>query len=134
MEKEQRYQVVVHSKVQDGYRRAGFALQKGPNLLMDVTAAQIEQFKADSRLVFGSQDPMPTEPLDDLSKGLSQDNSDDKAQHRVDGVLVPADLTVEQLKTKLNELNVAFAKDAKKPDLVALLETAMSSTTSKEGE
>ncbi|EJS83110.1 hypothetical protein AAUPMC_21411, partial [Pasteurella multocida subsp. multocida str. Anand1_cattle] len=35
---------------------------------------------------------------------------------------------------KLNELNIAFTKDAKKSDLVALLETAMSSTTSKEGE
>lgn len=49
-----RYQVVVHNKIKDGYRRAGFELQKGANLLMDVTAEQVAQLKADPRLTFGS--------------------------------------------------------------------------------
>ncbi len=130
---EPRYQVVVHNKIKDGYRRAGFSLQKGPNLLMGVTAAQIEQFKADPRLVFGSQDPMPTESIEDAEKRL-QGNADGSAKSNVGGSPLPADLTVEQLKNKLNELNVAFGKDAKKADLVALLETAIQSTEPKEDE
>ena len=132
MEKEQRYQVVVHNKVQDGYRRAGVALQKGPNLLMDITQAQIDQFKSDPRLVFDSQDPMPTEPLDDgLPKRLPENGESDETQHSLDGGLLPADLTVEQLKAKLAELGVEFAGSAKKADLVALLEAALAP---KDGE
>lgn len=130
---EPRFQVVVHNKVKDGYRRAGFALQKGPNLLMDVTETQIAALRADPRLVFGSQDPMPTENIEETEKRL-QGNTDGGEKSRLENSPLPADLTVEQLKTKLAELGVNFDKNAKKADLVALLETATQSTEPKEDE
>ncbi|AKD37523.1 64 kDa virion protein [Pasteurella multocida subsp. multocida OH4807] len=65
------YQVVVFNKTdKDGYRRAGFSLLKGSNLLTNVTQAQIEQFKADARLVFGSQTPMPIESIKEAEQRL----------------------------------------------------------------
>lgn len=130
---EPRFQVVVHNKVKDGYRRAGFALQKGPNLLMDVTETQIAALRADSRLVFGSQDPMPTESIEETEKRL-QGNTDGGEKSRLENSPLPADLTVEQLKAKLAELGVNFDKNAKKADLVALLETATQSIEPKEDE
>ncbi|WP_044469794.1 HI1506-related protein [Mannheimia massilioguelmaensis] len=125
-----RYQVVVHNKIKDGYRRAGFSLQKGANLLMDVTEAQIATFKADPRLVFGSQDPMPTESILRAEKRL-QGNADGGAQSTVVDNLLPADLTVSQLKAALTEKGVEFADGAKKADLVALLETTTQAETNK---
>lgn len=130
---EPRFQVVVHNKIKDGYRRAGFALQKGPNLLMDVTEAQIAVLKADPRLVFGSQDPMPTESIEDAEKRL-QGNADSGAKSDVVDSPLPADLTVEQLKAKLTELGIEFDKKANKDELVALLEKAPQATEPKEDE
>lgn len=130
---EPRFQVVVHNKIQDGYRRAGFALQKGPNLLTGVTETQIAALRADPRLVFGSQDPMPTESIEETEKRL-QGNADGGEKSRLENSPLPADLTVEQLKTKLTELGIEFDKSAKKPALVALLETATQTTEPKEDE
>ncbi|SUT89814.1 Mu-like prophage FluMu protein gp35 [[Actinobacillus] rossii] len=130
---EPRFQVVVHNKVKGGYRRAGFALQKGPNLLMGVTETQIAALRADPRLVFGSQDPMPTESIEKTEKRL-QGNTDGSEKSRLENSPLPADLTVEQLKAKLAELGVNFDKKAKKADLVALLETATQATEPKEDE
>ena len=130
---EPRYQVVVHNKIQDGYRRAGFALQKGPNLLTGVTETEIAALRADPRLVFGSQDPMPTESIEETERRL-QGNADGGAKSNVVDSPLPADLTVEQLKAKLAELDIPFEKKAKKDELVALLETATQSTEPKEDE
>lgn len=121
MEKEQRYQVVVHSKVQDGYRRAGISLQQGDNLLKNLTLEQLEQFKADARLVVQE---VLEQGGESGAKGLPENGeaAPPQSEQLSEGVL-PADLTVEQLKAKLKELNVEFAKEAKKADLVALLES-----------
>lgn len=122
---EQRYQVVVHNKIKDGYRRAGFELQKGANLLMDVTAEQVAQLKADPRLTFGSQDPMPTDPMptesiEEAEKRLAKDSKTEN-------------MTVAQLQEKLSELGVEFDKSAKKADLVTALETALAAQKDAEG-
>lgn len=130
---EPRFQVVVHNKVKDGYRRAGLALQKGPNLLTGVTETQIAALRADPRLVFGSQDPMPTENIEETEKRL-QGNTDGGAESRLEDSPLPADLTVEQLKAKLAELDIPFEKKAKKDELVTLLETATQSIEPKEDE
>lgn len=114
-----RYQVVVHNKIKDGYRRAGFELQKGANLLMDVTAEQVAQLKADPRLTFGSQDPMPTESIEEAEKRLAKDSKKEN-------------MTVAQLQEKLTELGVEFDKSAKKADLVTALETALAKQSVKD--
>ncbi|MFY1027122.1 HI1506-related protein [Actinobacillus seminis] len=107
-----RYQVVVHNKIKDGYRRAGFSLQKGENLLIDVTHKQLEQLKADPRLIFVSQNPMLTESIKDTEKPLSTEGN-------------LSNLTVAKLQEKLTKLGVEFDKSAKKADLVTALETAL---------
>ncbi len=107
-----RYQVVVHNKIKDGYRRAGFSLQKGENLLIDVTHKQLEQLKADPRLIFVSQNPMLTESIKDTEKPLSTEGN-------------LSNLTVAKLQEKLTKLGVEFDKSAKKAELLDALETAL---------
>ncbi len=124
---EKRYQVVVHNRAHSGYRRAGFVLEKGQNLLMDVTDTQIAAFKADPRLVFGSQDPMPTETIEAAEQRLLSENGEsDGALSSVDDGLLPADLdlTVEQIKEKLTALGIKFDAKAKKSTLLELLANA----------
>ncbi len=127
---EKRYQVVVHNRAHSGYRRAGFVLEKGQNMLMDVTDTQIAAFKADPRLVFGSQDPMPTETIEAAEQRLLSENGEsDGALSSVDDGLLPADLdlTVEQIKEKLTALGIKFNGKLKKPELLELLANAAES-------
>ncbi len=124
---EKRYQVVVHNRAHSGYRRAGFVLEKGQNLLMDVTDTQIAAFKADPRLVFGSQDPMPTETIEAAEQRLLSENGEsDGALSDMDAKVLPADLdlTVEQIKEKLTALGIKFDAKAKKSTLLELLANA----------
>ncbi len=120
------YQVVVFNKTgKEGYRRAGVSLLKGANLLKNVTQAQIEQFKADPRLVFGSQDPMPTESTEETEQRLlSEVHSDHSSPQGASNTALPDDLTVEQIKALLTEQGVHFSKSAKKAELIALWNAA----------
>lgn len=121
--------VLVANKVADGYRRAGFSLQKGENTLT-VTAEQLVQIKSDPRLAVLNVEPQ-TQTGENTPKGLSENGEGAEAQRGLDGGTLPADLTVEKLKAKLTELGVEFAGSAKKADLVALLEAALAP---KDGE
>lgn len=117
------YQVVVFNKTnKDGYRRAGLALLKGENTLQNVTSAQIEKLKTDPRLVIQSQTEMAQENRD--SKRVSEEHTDNPPPQRVEDQVLPANLTVEQLKTALTKKGIEFHKSAKKDELVALLEQA----------
>ncbi|AAP95129.1 hypothetical protein A6046_03355 [[Haemophilus] ducreyi] len=117
-----KYQVVVFNKTnKDGYRRAGFSLLKGANLLMDVDDTQIEQLKADPRLVFGSQDPMPTETIEEAEQRLLSENpKGDALPQGMEGGVSLADLTVAQL----DALSIEYKASATKAELIALLEQA----------
>lgn len=124
---EERYQVVVHNRAHSGYRRAGFVLEKGQNLLMDVTAAQIAAFKADPRLVFGSQDPMPTETIEEAELRLLPENNQTTPETsglESDVLSADLDLTVEQIKEKLTALGMPFNAKSKKSELLTLLAQA----------
>lgn len=117
------YQVVVFNKTdKDGYRRAGVVLSQGENNLTNITAAQLAQFKADPRLVLQSQTEMVQENRD--SKEVSEVHTDNPPPQRVEDQVLPANLTVEQLKTALTKKGIEFHKSAKKDELVALLEQA----------
>ena len=121
--------VLVANKVADGYRRAGFNLQKGENTLT-VTAEQLVQIKSDPRLAVLNVEPQ-IQTGENTPKGLPENGEGAEAQRGLDGGALPADLTVDQLKAKLTELGVEFAGSAKKADLVALLEAALAP---KDGE
>lgn len=109
--------VIVHNRIKDGYRRAGLSLSKGENRFETLSAAQLAALKGDPRLSVVEADK-------DGSKGLHQERADNETHKVVDGVS-PANLTVEQLKTKLAELNIEFKASANKAELVALLEQAL---------
>ncbi len=113
---------LVKNKIKNGYRRAGISLQQGDNLLENLTFEQLEQLKSDARLVVQTVFEKGGESG---AKWLPEngETAPPQTEQLSEGVL-PADLTVEQLKAKLKELNVKFAKEAKKADLVALLESA----------
>ncbi|MGR6980814.1 HI1506-related protein [Testudinibacter sp. P27/CKL/0425] len=127
---ETRYQVVVHNRAHSGYRRAGFVLEKGQNLLMDVTDTQIAAFKADPRLVFGSQDLMPTETITEAEQRLlSESHQITPETSGLESDVLPADLdfTVDEIKTKLTALGIKYNSKAKKPELLELLAQAAES-------
>lgn len=126
------FNVVVQNPVAAGYRRAGFSLQKGENQLSNITAEQLAQIKADIRLAITDATPMAADGKD-LSKGLSQDDKSEQGEKGLGGGVLPASLTVEQLKAKLTELGVTFKSSANKPELVALLEEVLN-TFPKEDE
>ncbi|MGX2947355.1 HI1506-related protein [Frederiksenia canicola] len=127
------FEVLVQNRVAEGYRRAGFALQKGENQLRGVTAEQLAQIKADIRLAVSHAAPMVADGQA-LSQGLSQDDKGQQGEKSVGGSLLPATLTVEQLKAKLTELGIAFKPSAHKPELIALLEAALSAEKNNGGE
>lgn len=118
------FNVVVQNPVANGYRRAGFSLQKGENQLSYITAEQLAQIKADIRLAITDATPMAADDKD-LSKGLSQGDKSEQDEKGLGGGVLPASLTVEQLKAKLTELGATFKPSANKPELVALLEEVL---------
>ncbi|RRN04679.1 hypothetical protein EIM44_04370 [Bibersteinia trehalosi] len=128
MDNTQLFSAVVQNKVKDGYRRAGISLAKGENVLPSITETQLKQLQADPRLVVTQTEQAS---LQNGGKGLSQHSPDDGSKSNLDGGVVPANLTVEQLKAKLTELGVEFKSDALKAELVGLLTTALKP---KEGE
>lgn len=128
MDNTQLFSAVVQNKIKDGYRRAGISLAKGENVLPSITETQLKQLQADPRLVVTQTEQAS---LQEGNKGLSQHSPNDDKKSNLDGGVVPANLTVEQLKAKLTELGVEFKSDALKAELVALLTTALKS---KEGE
>lgn len=125
------YLVVVQNRIRHGYRRAGLALVEGENRLENVSESALLQLKADPRLAVISMEEMPAQSDQNSSKGLSQHSPDDGGKSNLDGGVVPANLTVEQLKAKLTELGVEFKSDALKAELVALLTAVLKP---KEGE
>lgn len=121
------YLVVVQNRIRNGYRRAGFALAEGANNLENVSESALLQLKADPRLVVSSVEAMSAQSNPKSPKGLPEDNSGGKGGQKVDLGALPTDLntlTVEQLKSKLTELNVEFAKNANKATLIELLENS----------
>lgn len=117
------YDVVVSNKIKHGYRRAGFSLAAGENKIEGITESQLAQLQADRRLVVKKAEPTSGEKD---NKGLSEHSKTSSTQSKqLSESLLPADLTVDQLKAKLTELNVEFAKSAKKDELIALLENAL---------
>lgn len=128
MDNTQLFSAVVQNKIKDGYRRAGISLAKGENVLPSITETQLKQLQADPRLVVTQTEQAS---LQEGNKGLSQHSPDDGGKSNLDGGVVPANLTVEQLKAKLTELGVEFKSDALKAELMDLLTTALKS---KEGE
>lgn len=121
------YLVVVQNRIRNGYRRAGFALAEGENHLENVPENALVQLKADPRLVVSSVEAMSAQSNPKSPKGLPEDNSGRKGGQKVDLGALPADLntlTVEQLKNKLTELNVEFAKNANKATLIELLKNS----------
>lgn len=128
MDNTQLFSAVVQNKIKDGYRRAGISLAKGENVLPSITETQLKQLQADPRLVVTQTEQAS---LQEGNKGLSQHSPDDGGKSNLDGGVVPANLTVEQLKAKLTELGVEFKSDALKAELMALLTAVLKP---KEGE
>ncbi|EEY13313.1 HI1506-related protein [Mannheimia haemolytica] len=128
MDNTQLFSAVVQNKIKDGYRRAGISLAKGENVLPSITETQLKQLQADPRLVVTQTEQAS---LQNGGKGLSQHSPDDGIKSNLDGGVVPANLTVEQLKAKLTELGVEFKSDALKAELVAILTATLKP---KEGE
>ncbi|UXN35500.1 HI1506-related protein [Avibacterium paragallinarum] len=114
--------IIVKNRIKEGYRRAGLALAKGDNRFSpeSLTPAQLAALQADLRLSVVLETHEGGHP-----KGLSGNGEDNKTQSEMDNQLVPANLTVEQLKTKLSELAIEFKASSKKEELVALLEAAL---------
>lgn len=115
--------ILVKNRIKEGYRRAGIVLAKGDNRFAQesLTPAQLAALKADLRL------SVVLEAVENNGgdKGVSGNGTDNQTESEVDNQLVPADLTVEQLKAKLTELGIAFKSSSKKDELVALLENAL---------
>lgn len=112
--------VVVKNKTKNGYRRAGFSLQPGDNVLANITVAQFEQLKADQRLVVQEVE------TGEGGKGLPKSNpNNSKSGKQLSWGTLPADLTVEKLKAQLTELGVEFKANAVKAELVELLAQAL---------
>ncbi|MDW0617364.1 HI1506-related protein [Mannheimia haemolytica] len=128
MDNTQLFSAVVQNKIKDGYRRAGISLAKGENVLPSITETQLKQLQADPRLVVTQTEQAS---LQNGGKGLSQHSPNDGIKSNLDGGVVPANLTVEQLKAKLTELGVEFKSDALKAELVAILTATLKP---KEGE
>lgn len=116
--------IKVYNPVKAGYRRAGMALEKGENIFIftALDSAKITALQSDHRLSVVIEQ-MDTAQLEEMQQRLSEDVEDSHTSTLVGPMLLPADLTVEQLKTHLRERGVAFASSAKKEELVALLQT-----------
>ncbi|TID15841.1 hypothetical protein JO83_10510 [Avibacterium paragallinarum] len=115
--------IIVKNRIKEGYRRAGIALAKGDNRFSQehLTQSQLDALNADPRLSV----VLETVENNGGDKGVSGNGTDNKTESEVDNQLVPANLTVEQLKTKLSELAIEFKASSKKEELVALLEAAL---------
>lgn len=117
--------IIVKNRLKDGYRRAGIALSKGDNTFSEeeLTPSQLHALQNDPRLsvVLGAVENYGG------GEGLSGNGTGNKTESEMDDKLVPANLTIEQLKAKLTDLHVEFTANAKKAELVALLESALKS-------
>lgn len=115
--------IIVKNRIKEGYRRAGLALAKGDNRFSpeSLTPAQLAALHADPRLSV----VLETVENNGGSEGVSGNSADNQTESEMDNQLVSANLTVEQLKTKLSELAIEFKASSKKEELVALLEAAL---------
>ena len=116
-------QILVKNRVKDGYRRAGLALAKGDNQLDNITDAQLAQLQADARLSVVVSDATPN---GGNNQKLPENNQGGDTPQTVVNSVLPANLTVDQIKDKLTALNIQFNNKAVKAELVALLEAAQS--------
>lgn len=116
--------IIVKNRIKEGYRRAGLALAKGDNRFSpeSLTPAQLAALHVDPRLSV----VLETVENNGGSEGVSGNSADNQTESEMDNQLVSANLTVEQLKTKLSELAIEFKASSKKEELVALLEAAIS--------
>lgn len=113
--------VVVQNRLKEGYRRAGFSFHLGENTLTTVSASQLAQLKADSRLVVQvTQQTSSAEGGKGVSKEL-EGGGEPKSLHTDTPTADLTVLTAEQLKAKLTELGIAFKQSATKAELIALL-------------
>ncbi|WP_308569912.1 HI1506-related protein [uncultured Haemophilus sp.] len=116
--------VVVQNRLKDGYRRAGLSLHKGDNVFENLSATQIAALKGDARLVVKEITATDGEKS---GEGLSKGNANRDEEKSIREEPLPADLntlTVEQLKNALRERGKTFDGNAKKADLIALLNGA----------
>ena len=116
--------VVVQNRLKDGYRRAGLSLHKGDNFLENLSATQIAALKGDARLVV--KDITATDG-EKSGEGVSEGNANRDEEKSIREDPLPTDLntlTVEQLKNALRERGRTFDGNAKKADLIALLNGA----------
>lgn len=113
--------VLVQNRITEGYRRAGLSLHKGDNIFENLSETQIAALKGDARLVVKE-----TFQIDGETSGevLSESDTDCDAQKALQEDSLPTDLntlTVEQLKNLLRRRGKTFDGNAKKADLIALL-------------
>lgn len=95
--------LVVNCAAHNGYRRAGFKLQRGRNTLNEVTEAQRATLAADPRLMIeSSSEAVP------LEKNLADKDL--------------TTLKVSELKTLAEGLGVEGFSNMKKEDLIAAIE------------
>ena len=116
--------VVVQNRLKDGYRRAGLSLHKGDNVFENLSATQIAALKGDASLVV--KDITATD-AEKSGEGLSEGNANRDEEKSIREDPLPTDLntlTVEQLKNALRERGRTFDGNAKKADLIALLNGA----------
>ncbi|EGV05661.1 SAP domain protein [Haemophilus pittmaniae HK 85] len=116
--------VVVQNRLKDGYRRAGLSLHKGDNVFENLSATQIAALKGDARLVVKE---ITANDAEKSGEGLSEDNANRDEEKSIREDPLPTDLntlTVEQLKNALRERGRTFDGNAKKADLIALLNGA----------
>lgn len=116
--------VVVQNRLKDGYRRAGLSLHKGDNVFENLSATQIATLKGDARLVVKE---ITANDAEKSGEGLSEDNANRDEEKSIREDPLPTDLntlTVEQLKNALRERGRTFDGNAKKADLIALLNGA----------
>ena len=113
--------VLVQNRIKDGYRRAGLSLHKGDNVFENLSEMQIATLKGDARLVVKEITATDGEKS---GKGLSEGDEDRDEEKSVREDPLPTDLntlTVEQLKEALRERGKTFDGNAKKADLIVLL-------------
>lgn len=120
------FKITVQNRIKDGYCRAGRVLPLGESTVEALTAEQVAALQGDHRLVVGTPEPMEPNQGGD-AKQVPKNSADTDSSKALDDSALPADLntlTVEQLKNALRERGRTFDGNAKKADLIALLNGA----------
>lgn len=124
--------VLVRNSIKDGYRRAGFSLQKGDNHLENISERQLVALQQDARLSVVLRE---SQTQQGGGEGIPKNGQGATSQQNLDDTPAsPADLTVPQLKVELESRGIEFAKEAKKDELVALVTEARTQANANKTE